>query len=235
MRKGIKNKIFDFVKNTELGLREFDLTFNIDKEDGEEDATIEYKQSEGIFKYILFQSPKDFDAFRCYATMFSPGFNVSSCFYDAYVQIDEGLERFQHWIDTELQKYIKEETETDLYEEYLKGVNLVGIDNINYQETDHFSIDQKAQIRMGFQEIKLIIAQNYATTNEQIQLINERIDYLIEAADRLNKTDWKGIFISTIIGMITSLCLDSEKGSQLFDLCIKILHIVPTLFEHSSK
>jgi hypothetical protein len=112
----------------------------------------------------------------------------------------------------------------------MKGEQLLGVENISFNETEDFSLEQKTQIKLGFAELKFILARDYANNDNQIKLINDRLDYLIDAVDRLNKTDWKGILISTVIGMITSLTLDRERGAELMNLFINIIHIAPTLF-----
>jgi hypothetical protein len=51
-----------------------------------------------------------------------------------------------------------------------------------------------------------------------VEIIEKRLLYLSDAVDRLNKTDWYGIAISTLIGISINLSLDTEKGRLLFKL-----------------
>jgi hypothetical protein len=111
------------------------------------------------------------------------------------------------------------------------GVNLSQIETINYAESSNFTTEQKEQIRIGFEELKLLIQTNYGATSDQMVIINQRLQYLLDATERLDRTDWKGIFISTVIGLVQTLMLTPERSQELINMFITILHVVPALFQ----
>ena len=49
-------------------------------------------------------------------------------------------------------------------------------------------------------------------------IISQKLDYLTEAIDRLNKFDWRAVAFSTIMTISATLSLDTEKGSLLIEL-----------------
>ena len=84
---------------------------------------------------------------------------------------------------------------------------------------------------MAIEELKLLIHKNLETTVEEQQVVNNRLDYLIEAMNRLNKFDWKSIAISSIMSISVALTLDTNKGQLLFDLFKKVFSIIPMLLK----
>jgi hypothetical protein len=53
---------------------------------------------------------------------------------------------------------------------------------------------------------------------EQEEFIEERLEYLSEAVDKLNRFDWKGVALSTLLSIGANLCVDKESGRILFGL-----------------
>jgi hypothetical protein len=224
MKKSHKNTIFSHMLGCSLGFDNF--LFN----SIESQLKIIYKPYDGLFKFDVIQHGSDFEFFTCASTLYKPGFphvrNDSSWFH-----INRVLGYLDDWMYKNIAPFIEEEETIDLLEEYTKGVNLSAISPIDYNSSDEFSIEQREQIRLGFNELKLMISNTYASTAEQVTLVNSRINYLMEATNRLNKTDWKGIFISTVIGIITTLTLDTQRGNDLLTAFITILHVIPDLFK----
>ena len=76
----------------------------------------------------------------------------------------------------------------------------------------------KPLVRNGTQEFRQLIIANFTPTEEQAEVINNRLDYLEKAIDRLNRIDWKALAISTVIAIGINLYVDTEKGRLLFAL-----------------
>ncbi len=64
----------------------------------------------------------------------------------------------------------------------------------------------------------LLVVKTFTPGEEELQVINERLDYLTRAVDRLNRFDWRGVAISTVLSIGTALTLDTEKGRILWGL-----------------
>jgi hypothetical protein len=68
-------------------------------------------------------------------------------------------------------------------------------------------------LKSGLDEIKTLLKKTkFEVTDEQLEIANKRIDFLIEAPNRLTKSDWKGIVLSTFIGISIDLLLDEKKN-----------------------
>ena len=81
-----------------------------------------------------------------------------------------------------------------------------------------FSSEQKEQIRLSIKDFERLIVENYAPTKEQLKFISDRLSYLGNAVDRLNRFDWKGLAISIVTSIAINLSVDTEGGKLLFKL-----------------
>lgn len=117
-----------------------------------------------------------------------------------------------------IKEYELDEFEPDLWSEYKNGNNSLNFNDIDCNDKDLFSISERKQISMSINELKLLINKNFETSVEEQNLINERLEYLINSTKKLNKFDWKSLTLSTVIGIATTLTLDVEKGKLLFEL-----------------
>jgi hypothetical protein len=125
---------------------------------------------------------------------------------------------------------MEDQTTIDLWAEYKKGKEYLNVENIDYADFSFFSEDDKLQINLAIVELKLLIPQKFPMSSDQLVLINRKLDYLVESSNRVSKTDWKGIFITTVLGMIIALSLDTEKGRQLWELFLnafKLIRLLP--------
>lgn len=98
-----------------------------------------------------------------------------------------------------------------------------------YVDSDNFTLNERETIKLALNEIKGLINERFATTDYHIEVIDSRIKYLTEGVDRLNKTDWKGIFINTIISLTIALSLDAEKGQELYNLFVQFIQVMPLI------
>jgi hypothetical protein len=68
------------------------------------------------------------------------------------------------------------------------------------------------------------VYQNYKTTKEQRDYVEERLEYLSNAVDRLNRFDWKSLAISTVVGIGINLAVDTQTGPMLMRLLEQAFH-----------
>ena len=102
---------------------------------------------------------------------------------------------------------------------------------IEFENQANFNLDEKAQIKLAINDLKLLIHKSLETTEEEQILVNKRLDYLIDAVNRLNKFEWKSVAISTIMSISIALTLDTTKGQLLWDLFKKVFSIIPMLIK----
>ena len=223
MRTVYKNKVFQHILNCPIGISNFQLI-----EGGKEqnELTIKYKDSNFIF--VIRQNSSNFHNFDYTFTQYAPQFPMSGVSPD-WVGIDDILEKLDYWFEHDLKDYIEDENVPDLWNEFKSGNRTLNFDKIDFNDKERFSNDERTQIKLSLNELKLLIHKTFDITLEEQKIVSERIDYLIEASNRLNKFDWKSLVISSIISITIALTLDPTKGQVLFDLLKKVFSNIPLL------
>ena len=79
---------------------------------------------------------------------------------------------------------------------------------------------------MSINEFKVLIINGFHPDVKELNIIENRLEYLSESLNRLNKIDWKGLAISTVISISIALSLDTTSGHKLFELFKSVFHNV---------
>ncbi len=228
MRRKYKNAIFNYLNDTDLGTDSFDIEEGLENELPA--TSIIFKDSP--LKFIIRTSASSYDLLDCRFVTFSPKYEVSDIYpLQEWTNFTEVFDSFKNWINTHVAEYIEEIQIPDLWSEYKKGNKTLRFNEINFENRENFNFEEKEQIKMAINELKLLIHKNMETSDEEQQLVNYRLDYLIEAMNRLNKFDWKSVAISTTMSISIALTLDTSKGQLLFDLFRKVFNIIPMLIK----
>jgi hypothetical protein len=228
MRKKFKNEIFNYLNDTNLGKDNFDIEESIEYELST--TSIIFKDSP--LKFIIRTSAASYDLLDYRFVTFSPEFKMSDIYPSQdWAYFTEVFDSFKSWINNHVAEYVEELQIPDLWSEYKKGNKTLRFNEINFENRENFSFEEKEQIKMAINELKLLIHKNMETSDEEQQLVNNRLDYLIEAMNRLNKFDWKSVAISTTMSISIALTLDTSKGQLLFDLFRKVFSIIPMLIK----
>lgn len=131
--------------------------------------------------------------------------------------------KFDEWLKDHITVYMDDLLTPDLWEQIKLQKPLMSTSEFIEHDTSHFSEEEKSQLRLSLSEFKLLIAENFKPTKEQMRIIDDRLNYVSDALDRLNKFDWKSILISTALSISVALSLDTARGKLLFDLLKKVL------------
>jgi hypothetical protein len=126
---------------------------------------------------------------------------------------------FRKWLDTIVKVYIQSEDIPDLWhllEDYRRFVNPSG--SVNQSDYEYFTEQEKAQVREALIGFRHLLIAEYKPTPEQISYIDERLDYLAKGVDRLNRFDWRGLALSTVISIGINLAVDTETGRRLLEM-----------------
>ena len=222
MKTSYKNQIFEVLLNHPLGIDNFEIT-----ERGL-DFVITYLPYSKVFDYNFRNSDTSFDYFISVATFYSPGF-VQGYRYGTQVSFEGALNDFKDWLVHHLEAYINDQETVDLWAEYKNKAAQTPLIIENYQDTTTFTLEEKQTLKLGLNELKLLIAERFTVTPAQLEAVNNRLDYLAEVVERTNKTDYKNILISTIISIMIALSLDASKGQELYNLIVQVLKFAPSL------
>lgn len=222
MIKEYKNKIFETLRDSNLFFDYFDI---LKLEDEQlETHIITYKNTP--FRFTIRQDEYSFDFFDFCYTEFAPGFPDSDIYPEnSYATFEVVLQSVLLWIKS-INRYLDDQEEIDLWREFKKGNATLNIENIQFEDRVDFSKDEKIQVKMAINEFRNLISHNFELTSAENSIITERLKYLIEAVERSNKFDWKGIAVSTLMSISVALSLDTEKGTLLFELFKKVFSAI---------
>lgn len=135
-----------------------------------------------------------------------------------FVPFDQVLPPFQKWLREHVAQAVEDDSHPDLWAQ-LSSQTTVATDFASGRVDDsEFTSEERVQIQIALREFRLLVVKTFAPGEEELQVINERLDYLTRAVDRLNRFDWRGVAISTVLGIGTALSLDTEKGRLLWGL-----------------
>ena len=178
-------------------------------------------------KFIARTSPEDFRSLDCRYTLFGPGFPGSDIIPEnGYTNINYIYESFKKWLVTVVRSYFEELLIPNLWERINQNSENY-LSNLDDQAISSFNEEEKEQIKFALQKFIGLIKEEFKPSQIEMEYIIKRIDYLSEALNRLNRTDWKGLSISTLIGISTALTLDTNQGKMLYALFKRVFsHIL---------
>lgn len=124
---------------------------------------------------------------------------------------------FQEWLDNDISEYIDESETTDLWAQ-MQSKNLLNPDPLSNTSNIKFTKEESKEVKASISTFKNLLIEEYKPNTEELELIEERLDYLVKATERLGKTDWQGIAISAVLSISIALSLDTTRGNVLFSL-----------------
>jgi len=131
-------------------------------------------------------------------------------------EIDFACQRFGTWLAYDVVKHIEAHIIPDLWDSLSPFGNASSWSP--QDEYEPFTTEQKTYVRQSVQNFRVLLIQNYSPNSDQLKAINEKLDYLTAAIDRLNRFDWFGLAINTAMSITTALSLDTTRGQQLLVL-----------------
>ena len=81
-----------------------------------------------------------------------------------------------------------------------------------------FSTYQVEQILSGLNQVRAYIEEQGLASKQQKKSVNERLDYLADAAKRQGRRDWIYTLIGVIVTITTTLALAPEQANTLWNL-----------------
>jgi hypothetical protein len=132
--------------------------------------------------------------------------------------IEDAYARFQEWLANEVKPYIDEMLQPDLWAGIEQQREFVTPTSLTPHDVSFFTDEEKPSLRTSIKQFRLLVCEKFDPTQEQLEIIDERLDYLSEAVDRLNRFDWKSLGLGTVLSIVVALSLDTSKGKLLFDL-----------------
>jgi hypothetical protein len=210
-----KNRLLEVI--TEAGLDPHQFIGGRDETAPVESFVIRLKDSPLAFS--AYPNEHDYDTYNICHTLLAPGFPESALMPDNGFVMPFGqvATEFRKWLDKVVRGYQEEQLLPDLWAELGGSPSVRDI----YTRDDWegaFSEEEKLGIRKALSSFRAMLAEEFSPSRVQLEAIGRRLGHLESALDRLDKFDWLGVAISTLMTIAVALSLDTAKGQRLFEL-----------------
>ncbi|MFL6283564.1 MAG: hypothetical protein ACJ74Q_10535 [Pyrinomonadaceae bacterium] len=167
-------------------------------------------------KFIILDVSDSFYHCRFRHTQFKPGFPLT--WWSARKSIDEAIVTFSDWLKQVASNYVEERVLPDYWSQIETYKSFASGAEVPTGEGEKFTEEEKEAVRNSVQRFRALITEHFDPTPEQAAFIDERLDYLARATDRLNRFDWQGLAMSVVVSIAVNLSVDTERGRVLFNL-----------------
>ena len=185
--------------------------------------------------FLFFSVPESYHMFRFRYVPFCPGNKqVLSDDFSPHPNEDTfifrtAMEQFRVWLKS-IRDYFEDNQTPDLWAELQKQNTITDLTGQADDQYTPFTVEQKRQIRLGLNEVRLLIQKEFEPSEDEMNVVTNRLDYLADALDRLNKFDWKSVLMGTIISVSTALAFSPEQADSLYQIFKNMLAgIVPLI------
>jgi hypothetical protein len=215
MLKRQRNRLLEVIR--EAGLDPNDFAGGPDESSPAGTFVVRLKNSPLSFTAI--PSEGDYESYNICHTLLAPDFPESPIIPDnGFVMPFRKVEhRFREWLDKVVIGYKEDERLPDLWAEVGASQPILEIYR-NQAWDDQFSEAERVAIRSSMAGFRALLAEEFAPSTAQLEIIDQRLEYVVAALDRFNKFDWIGVAISTLITIAVGLSLDSSMGQRLFEM-----------------
>ena len=224
MRTIHKNKIFQILHQSNCGIGAFDLKEKT-YPDGDNHTIIQVKNTKLNFSFISY--PASYNHYKISVAKYSAEPFIQD--FDFLQSLDKVIPYFEKWLKEDVKQCLEDMATIDLWDEYKNGVEYLKVDEPSTTDLTYFSSDDIIRMKFAIQDLKGLIEQKFDLTNDQLTMVNDKLDYLIGVAQRAPKTDWKGVAMSVISSIIIALSLDTARGNQLWELFMQVFRVISLL------
>jgi hypothetical protein len=121
------------------------------------------------------------------------------------------IQYVRQWLE-----YLRRELDAaDKWKVIEEEIRNVDFEDINFDE-EKFTSEEYKLLETKINELKEKIAK-LDIVEEQIEKINDKLDHLLELAKKMNKTDWKELFIGSLLSLFLQLSIDTGTGRTIFE------------------
>jgi hypothetical protein len=214
--KRYRNALFEAV--VQAGLSSDDFSGKLTASDNRALFDIQYRDTS--LHFFVRGAPHNPDSFEYSFTRFAPGYakppQTDFLPKDAWVPFPRVLEEFRTWLTRDGQAAVEEEILPDLWARASSGI--VSRDAFAGHNTSDFSPEERRQVKLAVETFKHLLISAFKPTQQQLGLVEAQLSYLSNAVDRLNRFDWRGAAISTLLSISIALTLSTDQGRQLYGL-----------------
>ncbi len=166
--------------------------------------------------FTVEQNSYDFNQLRYKRSTFAHGFPLSS--FSGYTGIDDICTWLGEWLSQVVKRYFEFSAVPDQWSEITSIQPFFASSTFSKADLEMFDEREKKQIQDALLEFQRLLQTETSILKEDLNQIKAKIEYLSSAVNRLNRFDWRGVALSTVIGIATNLSVDTNMGKQIFDL-----------------
>ncbi|UCC79249.1 MAG: hypothetical protein JSW64_13380, partial [Candidatus Zixiibacteriota bacterium] len=201
MLKRHKNGFIDIIKESGFDIDSFKV--HEEKIRGFDVFVIEFLGSPLVFElHNSYESYFDFD-YRY--SLLAKDFPMSEFYMNGktgpWASIKDVYREFKYWLENVVKDYLEDQKIPDLWVQLEQQREFIPSAKMEKDDTLPYSDEEKTQLRLSINEFRLQIVNNFQPNDDKIKVIDERLNYLSEALDRLNRIDWKSVALSSIIAI----------------------------------
>jgi hypothetical protein len=120
--------------------------------------------------------------------------------------------RVRRWLEE-----VKRDLETpDLWADLQREAELLGGASNEATENTPFTPDEQKEVAGQLQELAEYVGRTYSLSGQQMQILNAKLDYLVDASRRLGRKDWINAFAGAVLGFILAAALPPESARYIF-------------------
>ena len=125
-------------------------------------------------------------------------------------------------------QYLQRDLATpDLWAELKGEAELLGDAPNEVSENSPFTPDEQKEIARRLREMEEYAGRTYPLSVEQMRVLATKIDYLIDAAGRLGRTDWRGVFVGV---MLTFVLASAFPPESVIKILLTVLRAIGHLY-----
>jgi hypothetical protein len=210
LQKWKTNQIVEAIQGVGLDPREFEF------EDVDADVRLKHKWSES---YFIFGG----DALH-YVGRYLVG-DGPDWPYDVY-SWEALMTRFSRWL-----REVKLDLDMpDLWAELQDEAKMLGGTPGEANENTPFTREEQKDIEQRLREVEARVTRTYSLPEPERGILNAKIDYLVDAAGRLGRIDWRNAFVGAVLGYILTAGLPPESVRSIFLTFMAVLRAIGHLF-----
>jgi hypothetical protein len=206
LQKFQRNQIFEAIRAAGLDPGQFDLNYS------DSEFRIKHKWSESYFTV----SPES--AYYVGKSLVGDG-SVWPTGPSGWQSL---LARVSGWLQE-----VKRDLDTpDLWAELQRETQLLGAGSSVVTENTPFTPDEQREIAGRLDEAAKHVSETNLLSMAKMQVLQEKIDYLITASSRFGRKDWLIVFMGVILPFILSAALPPESARTIFTTFIRSIGLL---------
>lgn len=123
---------------------------------------------------------------------------------------DEQLKNVEKWTRNLLREFQEPDLWTSINDErkLAEGASQTA-------DNSPFTPDEQKRLAQDVREIKEFLVRTYSVNQEQAKFVDDRLNYLTEASDRLGRKDWINLTLSVLMTIIIGLSMPPDASREL--------------------